>query len=118
MTDADATIQNTYRWGSLAYGFVKKEDRETKLNERAYRAIFAGRDKEILGATRLISFEVFADGEVVLYKTKITKTFKVFDGNYPLKSTCNDPYPACECEWIDGDELELAVAADADSVGT
>ena len=118
LTDADATIQNTYRWGSLAYGFVKKEDRENKLSERAYRAIFAGWDKEILGAARLIPFEVIADGEVVLYKTKVTKTFKVFDGNYPLKSTCNDPYPACECEWVDGDELELAVAADADSVGT
>ena len=118
LTDADATIQNTYRWGSLAYGFVKKEDRENKLSERAYRAIFAGWDKEILGAARLIPFEVIADGEIVLYKTKVTKTFKVFDGNYPLKSTCNEPYPACKREWVDGDELELAVATDADSVGT
>ena len=45
LTDADATIQNTYRWGSLAYGFVKKEDRKNKLSERAYRAIFARRDE-------------------------------------------------------------------------
>ena len=58
---------------------MKKEDRENKLSERAYRAIFAGWDKEILGAARLIPFEVLADGEIVLYITKVTKTFKVFD---------------------------------------
>ena len=94
---------------------MKKEDRENKLSERAYHAIFAGWDKAILGAARLVPFEVLADGEVVLYKTKVTKTFKVFDGNYPLRSACNDSYPACECEWADGDELELVVAADANS---
>ena len=118
LSDPDTTIQNTYRWGSLAYGFVKKEDRENKLSERAYKAIFGGWDKEILGAARLIPFEKLADGSVVLYKTKVTKTFKVFDGNYPLKVTSNTAYPECECEWADGDELELAPAADeADGEG-
>ena len=31
------SLRDTPRWGSLVYGYIKKEDREHKLTERAFR---------------------------------------------------------------------------------
>ena len=110
LTDHDATLKDSCRWGSLAFGYVKKENRQNKLDERAYQAIFGGWDKEILGAARLIPFEIQDDGEVVLFMTKVTKTFRLFDGTFPLLRNGGEcVYPAETREWVDGDELQLFV---------
>ena len=110
LTDHDATLKDNCRWGSLAFGYVKKENRQNKLDERAYQAIFGGWDKEILGAARLIPFEIQDDGEVVLFMTKVTKTFRLFDGTFPLLRNGGEcAYPAEIREWVDGDELRLFV---------
>ena len=89
---------------------MKKEDRQNKLDERAYKAMFGGWDKEILGAVRLIPYEILESGEVVLFMTKVTKSFRLFDGTFPLLRNGGECiYPAEACEWVDGDELQLYV---------
>ena len=98
------------RWGSLAYGFIKKEDRSHKLSQRAYAAIFVGTDDTILGAARLVPFILLKDGAVKLFKTKVTKTYQAFDGVYPLMLNKQCVYPDCADEWMLGDEL-LAIEA-------
>ena len=48
--------------------------------------------------------------EVVLFMTKVTKTFRLFDGTFPLLRNGGEcVYPAEMREWVDGDELQLFV---------
>ena len=101
------------RWGSLAYGFIKKEDRSHKLSQRAYAAIFVGTDDTILGAARLVPFILLKDGAIKLFKTKVTKTYQAFDGVYPLMLNKQCVYPDCADEWMLGDELLEIEAAEA-----
>ena len=101
------------RWGSPAYGFIKKEDRSHKLSQRAYAAIFVGTDDTVLGAARLVPFILLKDGAIKLFKTKVTKTYQAFDGVYPLMLDKQCVYPDCAAEWMLGDELLAIEAAEA-----
>ena len=81
LTDAPMHLKNTYRFGSLAYGYLKKSDRDNKLSARAYVGIFVGWDKAVVGAIRVVPFLLKPDtGAIMLCKTKVTKSFRVFDG--------------------------------------
>ena len=104
LSDPDST-EVQLRWGSLTYGFIKKEDRAHKLEQRAYAAIFVGTDDAIIGAVRLVPFIVSPDGSIKLFKTKVTKTYQSFDGVYPLNFNTQCVYPECAAEWMLGDEL-------------
>ena len=104
LSDPDST-EVQLRWGSLTYGFIKKEDRGHKLEQRAYAAIFVGTDDTIIGAVRLVPFIVSPDGSIKLFKTKVTKTYQSFDGVYPLNFNTQCVYPECAAEWMLGDEL-------------
>lgn len=113
LTEPDFGLRERCAWGSLAYGFIKKEDRPNKLSARAYKALFAGWDKTVKGAARLIPFDELADGSTVFHKTKVTRTFKVFDRVYPLKGS-NESSLAEPSNLITADEmlsLEQAAAA-------
>ena len=73
-------------------------------------SVRGGWDKEILGAVRLIPYEILESGEVVLFMTKVTKSFRLFDGTFPLLRNGGECiYPAETREWVDGDELQLYV---------
>ena len=55
--------------------------------------------------TRLVPFILLEDGVVKLFKTKVTKTYKGFDGVYPLMFNKQCAYPDCADKWKLGDEL-------------
>ena len=105
----DISILSKASLFSLAYGFVKKSDRVNKLAERAYLAVFGGWDKVVKNAARLIPFERQADGTVKFFKTKVTLSFKIYDGVYPLARGSNVDAKAMDTsqmrEWVSGDEL-------------
>ena len=116
LTEPDFTIRDACRFGSFAFGYVKKEDRENKLSNRSYPAIFAGWDKQISGAVRLIPYVMSTDGDTVVFgKTKVTKRYKLYDGNFPLGVKGREgklPHDDCApFKWI-GEEDEVGAAAE------
>ena len=94
---------------SLAYGLIKKSDRKNKLAERAYAALFVGWDKTVKNAARLVPFERLPDGTVKFFKTKVTLSYKIFDGVYPCARGADIDEKSMDTstlrEWVSGDEL-------------
>ena len=73
-----------FTWGSLAYGFIPKEDRVNKLSNRAFMGIWVGLDAETYNAHRVVP--IYKDsGRWKLMPTRVCVKVKVFEGIFPLK---------------------------------
>jgi hypothetical protein len=77
-------------WGRLAYGYVKKGDRDHKMDELAYRGIWVGFDRDVQGGHRIVPFRENGNGSVTLFKTRVTKTARILDEVFPLRRQARD----------------------------
>ena len=48
--DSPLVAKQIYTWGTLCYGFIRKDNREHKLGNRAFQGIWVGLDKVIADA--------------------------------------------------------------------
>jgi hypothetical protein len=77
-------------WGRLAYGFVKKKDRDGKMSDKAYRGIWTGFDMDVQGAHRIVPYQENSDGTLTLFRTRVTKTALIFNAVFPLRQQVRD----------------------------
>lgn len=99
--------------GTGALLLIPKGKRASKHSARGVRAIFVGLDRATPGAVRLMPYSV-RDGKWVLQPAVATKSYRVFDGEFPLRESATK---GSKVLWPEGEGIDLEIVSLEDAGG-
>ena len=108
-------LKDLVPFGTLVYGFAPKRLRKGKLSRRSFKAIFCGKDDDVLGTFRVMPFEA-REGKWKLYPTVVVGKLIAADEVFPLRANPAEETSIQRCDraWekiFDGEKATVLVSA-------